>query len=171
VKQPTLEPLICTIRERCRVCYTCVRECPAKAIRITAGQAAVIVERCIGCGNCVVVCSQKAKDVMSCIPAALQVLECGKPAAAMVAPAFPAEFTDVEPDVLVSMIRQLGFASVHEVLLALFIFLTTPISAHLLVKAALKQDPSQRPPLPSPKRAPAGGGSPEAGTESPPPSR
>ena len=30
-----------TIRERCRVCYTCVRECPAKAIRILGGQAEV----------------------------------------------------------------------------------------------------------------------------------
>jgi multicomponent K+:H+ antiporter subunit G len=30
-----------------------------------------------------------------------------------------------------------GPASVHEVLLALFIFLTAPIAAHLLVKAAL----------------------------------
>ena len=27
-------PLVSTIGERCRVCYTCVRECPAKAIRI-----------------------------------------------------------------------------------------------------------------------------------------
>ena len=27
-------PLVSTIGERCRVCYQCVRECPAKAIRI-----------------------------------------------------------------------------------------------------------------------------------------
>ena len=45
-----------TIPERCRVCYTCVRECPAKAIRILDGQARVIHERCIGCGLCVTVC-------------------------------------------------------------------------------------------------------------------
>ncbi|MCX5684286.1 MAG: 4Fe-4S binding protein, partial [Planctomycetota bacterium] len=43
-----ITPLVTTIRERCRVCYTCVRECPAKAIRITTGQAEVIPERCIG---------------------------------------------------------------------------------------------------------------------------
>jgi len=27
-----------TIKERCRMCYTCVRECPAKAIRIADGR-------------------------------------------------------------------------------------------------------------------------------------
>ncbi|MDQ1350512.1 MAG: hypothetical protein QG657_814, partial [Acidobacteriota bacterium] len=62
-----LEPLVSTIKERCRVCYTCVRECPAKAIRITAGQAEVIGDRCIGCGNCVRVCSQNAKKVRNCM--------------------------------------------------------------------------------------------------------
>ncbi|MCY2923982.1 MAG: 4Fe-4S binding protein, partial [Planctomycetota bacterium] len=36
--------LVKTIKERCRVCYTCVRECPAKAIRIADGQAEVIAE-------------------------------------------------------------------------------------------------------------------------------
>ncbi len=34
-------PLVSTIGERCRVCYQCVRECPAKAIRIADWQAEV----------------------------------------------------------------------------------------------------------------------------------
>ena len=34
--------MITTVRERCRMCYTCVRECPAKAIRVATGQAEVI---------------------------------------------------------------------------------------------------------------------------------
>ena len=61
----TLLPLVTTIGERCRRCYTCVRECPAKAIQILDGQASVIQTRCIGCGNCVTVCSQNAKQVLS----------------------------------------------------------------------------------------------------------
>jgi multicomponent K+:H+ antiporter subunit G len=38
-----------------------------------------------------------------------------------------------------------GAASLHELLITLFVFMTAPISAHLLVKAALVLDPSARP--------------------------
>ena len=56
-----------TIPERCRVCYTCVRECPAKAIRIENGQAGIVAERCIACGNCVKVCAKHAKQAVSSV--------------------------------------------------------------------------------------------------------
>ena len=101
--------LVETIKERCRVCYTCVRECPAKAIRITTGQAEVIPERCIGCGNCVRVCSQRAKKVLNGRDQTLALLEGPNPVAALVAPSFPAEFTDCEERQLVGMLRALGF--------------------------------------------------------------
>ena len=38
--------------------------------------------------------------------------------------------------------------SLHELLVTLFLFLTAPVSAHLMVKAALALNPSARPPLP-----------------------
>jgi multicomponent K+:H+ antiporter subunit G len=38
--------------------------------------------------------------------------------------------------------------SLHELLITMFVFLTAPISAHLLVKAALALDPGARPPAP-----------------------
>lgn len=38
-----------------------------------------------------------------------------------------------------------GTPSVHELLIALFLFLTAPVSAHLLVKAAMKLDPGAKP--------------------------
>ncbi|MEW6197641.1 MAG: [Fe-Fe] hydrogenase large subunit C-terminal domain-containing protein [Planctomycetota bacterium] len=112
---PPNAPLVTTIKERCRLCYTCVRECPAKAIRITAGQAEVLVDRCIGCGNCVRVCSQGAKQVFSEIELVEQLLQSGAPVAAVIAPSFPAEFSDVEYEFFVGMVRNLGFARVHEV--------------------------------------------------------
>jgi len=41
-----------------------------------------------------------------------------------------------------------GAPSLHEFLITLFLFLTAPVSAHLLIKAALELDPSLRPPPP-----------------------
>jgi multicomponent K+:H+ antiporter subunit G len=48
-------------------------------------------------------------------------------------------------------------ASLHELLITLFVFLTAPVSAHLLIRAALKLDPSVRPPPPpvAARQAPA----------------
>jgi len=107
--------LVSTIRERCRVCYTCVRECPAKAIRIANGQAEVIDARCIGCGNCVRVCSQGAKRVLDSVEDVRALLAGAAPVAACLAPSFPAEFTELEDGQVVARVRALGFASVHEV--------------------------------------------------------
>jgi signal transduction histidine kinase/Fe-S-cluster-containing hydrogenase component 2 len=107
-------PLITTIKERCRVCYTCVRECPAKAIRIRNGQAMVLEERCIGCGNCVTVCSQRAKQFRRCTDVVQRLFANGRKVAACLAPSFPAEFADIPTDRLVGMLRRLGFSSVHE---------------------------------------------------------
>jgi signal transduction histidine kinase/iron only hydrogenase large subunit-like protein len=108
-------PLVSTVKERCRVCYTCVRECPAKAIRIADRQAEVLAERCVGCGNCVRVCSQHAKQVVSSIPEVRALLSNGRRVAACLAPSFPAEFADVDFQVLVGMVRKLGFSLVNEV--------------------------------------------------------
>lgn len=104
-----------TIKERCRVCYTCVRECPVKAIRIAEGQAEVIPERCIGCGNCVRVCSQRAKQVLNSIDQVQALLASGATVAACIAPSFPAEFADMDYRQFVGMVWSLGFALVGEV--------------------------------------------------------
>jgi len=109
-------PLVTTIGDRCRVCFTCVRECPAKAIRISGGQAEVINDRCIGCGNCVQVCSQKAKQVMSSIEDVRALLAIpGKTVSACLAPSFPVEFSEYSPEVFLGMVRALGFELVNEV--------------------------------------------------------
>lgn len=108
-------PLVTTIRERCRACYTCVRECPAKAIQILDGQASVIQARCIGCGNCVTVCSQQAKLVASGVEATEILLDNSAPVAAIVAPSYPAEFTECATSGLIAALRALGFTYVHEV--------------------------------------------------------
>jgi len=108
-------PLVSTIGERCRVCYQCVRECPAKAIRIADHRAQVLPERCIGCGVCFKVCTQGAKKVLSAVEAVETLLAGSAPVAAILAPSFPAEFIGYEYGQVVGTLRRLGFASVHEV--------------------------------------------------------
>lgn len=108
--------LVYTIKELCRTCYTCVRECPARAIRIVGGQAEVIEERCIACGNCTKVCSQGAKIYLNTADRVLKLLAEEPKVAAIIAPSFPAEFYDI-PDYrsLIGMIRAIGFKYVAEV--------------------------------------------------------
>ncbi len=108
--------LVFTQKDLCKVCYTCVRECPVKAIRIMDGQAEVMIERCIGCGNCVKVCSQDAKVYYNSNPEVIALLESDEKVAAVVAPSFAAEFSDIDDHrKLVGMIRSLGFDMVNEV--------------------------------------------------------
>jgi signal transduction histidine kinase/iron only hydrogenase large subunit-like protein len=108
-------PLVSTIGERCRVCYQCVRECPAKAIRIADHKAQVLAERCIGCGVCFKVCTQDAKRVLSAVEDVEALLAGPDPVAAIVAPSFPAEFIDLDYPSVVGTFRALGFAGVYEV--------------------------------------------------------
>jgi len=109
------QQLVATIPERCRLCYTCVRDCPAKAIRITGGQAEVVAERCIGCGNCVKVCRRNAKQVAGSIDDVRRLLAGPRPVAAAVAPSFPAEFLELTHGRVVGALRELGFDLVCEV--------------------------------------------------------
>ncbi len=108
--------LVYTVKDRCRVCYTCVRECPVKAIKIINGQAEVMPERCIACGNCVNMCSQGAKTFNKHLNKVDALLRKDNNVIAAVAPSFPAEFTEIDTTgQFVGMIRKLGFSKVVEV--------------------------------------------------------
>ncbi len=110
-----IKSLVYTVKGRCRVCFTCVRECPAKAIKIINGQAEVISMRCIGCGTCTKVCSQGAKKYIYCTPQVISLLESDDITIAAVAPSFPADFDKVDYKTFIGMLRKLGFDYVTEV--------------------------------------------------------
>jgi multicomponent K+:H+ antiporter subunit G len=50
-----------------------------------------------------------------------------------------------------------GQASLHELLITVFVFMTAPVAAHLLVKAAMHMDARLRPPPPPPFDRPSDG--------------
>ena len=50
------DPLISARKTTCKECWSCVRCCPARAIRVIDGVSEVIEEKCVGCGLCVLQC-------------------------------------------------------------------------------------------------------------------
>ncbi|MCK5822736.1 MAG: 4Fe-4S binding protein [Bacteroidales bacterium] len=112
------QPLISTIKDKCKLCYACVRVCPVKAIEVKASDkhVSVIPERCIGCGNCVNVCSQGAMQYRSSIAETKAILNSDNDAVAIVAPSISGEFEDItDYRKFVNMIKTLGFKYVNEV--------------------------------------------------------
>lgn len=104
--------IVSTISQKCKRCYSCIRECPAKAIRVLNGQAVVIEERCISCGHCVKVCSQQAKRIKSDIENLYEILLTGN-AVAIVAPSFAASFPE-DYNKVPGALKKLGFYLVIE---------------------------------------------------------
>ncbi len=105
--------IVTTIGQRCKRCYSCIRECPARAIRVVGGQAVVMEERCISCGHCVKVCSQNAKRILSDIEKVITEIIPGGNAIAVIAPSFPASFPGNYLNVA-SGLRRIGFDLVTE---------------------------------------------------------
>lgn len=105
--------IVQTIPDLCKRCYSCIRECPAIAIRVQNGQAVVITERCISCGHCVTVCSQNAKATVSDVDRVMNEILPGGSVIAIVAPSFPASFPDTY-DKIPAALKKIGFEKVCE---------------------------------------------------------
>jgi transcriptional regulator with PAS, ATPase and Fis domain/iron only hydrogenase large subunit-like protein len=105
---------IATVRDRCRKCYACVRNCPTKAIGVFQEATEVIHHRCIGCGKCIQVCSQKAKVISDAIKETEERLRSEQPVVAVLGCSFPAFFYDIDPAQMVTALKKLGFDEVLE---------------------------------------------------------
>ena len=105
--------IVKTIGQRCKRCYSCVRECPATAIRVLEGQAVVVTERCISCGHCVKVCSLEAKQVASDVDPVHTFLIPNFDTVAIVAPSFVAAYPEYYAKIP-GALRTIGFSKVME---------------------------------------------------------
>lgn len=105
---------IVTLTDQCRKCYSCVRSCPVKAIKVEKNYTEIIAERCIGCGNCLSTCSQHAKVISDNVGLTEKLLASGDPVIAVLGCSFPAFFHYGTPGQLSAGLKQLGFAEVHE---------------------------------------------------------
>jgi len=110
-----MSQLIISDKEKCNLSFTCVRVCPAKAIKIADKHAQIIPERCIGCGHCVTMCSQHAIRYRDEKSKTKVFLEGNERVAAICDPAISGEFSDItDYRKFVAMIRALGFDLVTE---------------------------------------------------------
>lgn len=107
------QQIISTFSDKCKRCYSCIRECPAKAIRVLNGQAVILAERCITCGHCVKVCSQHAKKINSDIDLVLKEYIPTGNVFAIIAPAFAASFPRSYKKVPTAL-RKIGFVKASE---------------------------------------------------------
>lgn len=99
---------------RCRDCYSCVRACPVKAVRVHEAQAEVVQELCIACGTCVRACPQGAKQVRDDRPSVQAAIAAGRLVVASVAPSAPAFFDLTSFTALDKALKALGFAAAGE---------------------------------------------------------
>ncbi len=103
-------------KDKCNLSFTCIRACPAKAIKIADNYANIITDKCIGCGNCVTVCAQNAISFRNEVDRVNDLLKGTERVAAICDPAISGEFSDISDyRKFVAMIRELGFDLVGEV--------------------------------------------------------
>ena len=101
-------------KSNCKNCYKCIRHCPVKSIRFSAGQANIVGNECILCGQCFVVCPQNAKEIADDTEKVRVLLGSGAPVYASIAPSFVANYDGVGIAALGRAMEKLGFAGAEE---------------------------------------------------------
>lgn len=120
-----LQPVF-TEKAECQDCFKCVRNCPAKAIKVEHNSAVVIPELCVACGRCVDTCPAGAKHIRNDTGRVRQLLKLNRRVVVSLAPSYVSEFPGVRPEQLATALRQLGFAGVSETALG-----AEQVSAHV----------------------------------------
>ena len=101
-------------KSNCKNCYKCIRHCPVKSIRFSAGQAHIIGNECILCGRCFVICPQNAKQIVDETEKVRVLLDSGAPIVASIAPSFVANYEGVGIGAMREALKLLGFYDAEE---------------------------------------------------------
>ncbi|MBQ3340051.1 MAG: 4Fe-4S binding protein [Atopobiaceae bacterium] len=101
-------------KSNCKNCYKCIRHCPVKSIRFSAGQAHIIDDECILCGQCFVVCPQNAKQIVDDTERVRVLIDSGAPVVMSLAPSFIANYEGVGIEAMREAVKQLGFYGAEE---------------------------------------------------------
>ncbi len=130
-----LQPVF-TEKAECQDCFKCVRNCPAKAIKVEQNSAVVIPEVCVACGRCVDTCPAGAKRIRNDTGRVRQLLEQGRRVVVSLAPSYVSEFPGVRVEQLATAFMRLGFAGVSETALG-----AEQVSAHVRNHLARNPEP------------------------------
>ncbi len=101
-------------KSNCKNCYKCIRNCPVKSIRFSAGHANIIGNECILCGHCFVVCPQEAKEIVDEREKVRVLINSGDPVVVSLAPSFIANYDGAGIESMRAALKQLGFYDVEE---------------------------------------------------------
>ena len=108
-----MEHSVTLIKEKCKGCTACIKQCPTEAIRVRSGRAIIIAEKCIDCGQCIRVCPHNAKKA---VYDSMERLKDFKYTIALPAPSLYGQFRNLNSinQVLAGLLH-IGFDHVYEV--------------------------------------------------------
>ena len=103
-----------TKKSNCKNCYKCIRHCPVKSLKFTAGQAHIIRDECVLCGECYVVCPQNAKQIRNDVDQVKSLIAAGDEVYVSLAPSYTAWFQSCTAKDVENALSKLGFRGVFE---------------------------------------------------------
>ncbi|GBE14563.1 MAG TPA: AAA family ATPase [Proteobacteria bacterium] len=111
--------VIYTDKSKCKKCYSCVRSCPVKAIKVQDDGIVISRARCINCGDCLDACSQGAIQMTETINQMEAVLSGPHPTVMLLDRNWPITFPRISPLDLESILLSHGFSEVRSSMLAI----------------------------------------------------
>lgn len=131
------EALISHTRDECVTCWGCVRQCPARALRVVDDRTEVIHERCVKCGACVTGCKTTSNVVRDDLGRVRAALASAVPVIALLASEHIAAMHPMSRTEVDEALFALGFADVESTVLGEELIAAAYEQVHVRVDATL----------------------------------